>query len=361
MNTTATEAAPTSDEAAVLTLAERLGYWPSYRQVKRLLGFGSDRAGAARNGAEPRWAGAATPNADKRPPRPAPVVIGVTPDDTLSAEERAAMWERAIRESEAHARRVAAKRRQSIELPPEPFALAMLGDTHMGGAGVDYAALLRDAVLVRDTPGMYALFGGDGVDNWIIGKLQALQRDQIMPHDASWAMFLDWLDIIGESLLAVVLGNHDLWSAKLSGFEPVARHLRHAAILYDPHEIVFTLACGEFEQRWLVRHSFRYGSVFNPTHGQEVAWERGGTDFDVVVGFHKHNGTLVRPFMRQGKSRTAVQMGTYKIADEYGRELGMPAPPSLGVAAMVAHPDGRSWWFGDLPSAAEFLSFLRSR
>ena len=350
-----------TDEAAVLDLAQRLGYWPSYRQVKRLLVFSSERTSVARNGASPRWAGADTPTAGKRNPTPAPVVIGVTPDDTLSDEARAEMWARAIRASEAHAKRIAQKRRQSIELPPEPFALATLGDAHMGGPGVDYAALHRDATIVRDTPGMYAMFGGDGVDNWIIGKLQALQRDQIMPHDTSWLMFLDWLDMLGDSLLAVVLGNHDLWTAKLSGFEPVARHLRHAAILYDPHEIVFTLACGELEQKWLVRHSFRYASVFNPTHGLEVAWDRGDTDFDVAVGFHRHSGTLVRPFVRHGKPRTAVQMGTYKIADSFGTELGLSRPASLGVAAMVGHPDGRSWWFGDLPSAAEFLAYLRAQ
>ena len=353
-------AAPTADEKAVLDLAERLGYWPSYRQAKRLLAFGSNRAGAARNRAGPHWRGDDTPTAGLRR-TPAPVVIGVTADETPTEEERAAMWERAIRESEAHARRLAQKRQQSIELPPEPFALATLGDTHFGGPGVDYAALLRDARIVRDTPGMYAMFGGDGVDNWIIGKLQALQRTQIMPHGTEWAMFLDWLDIIGESLLAVVLGNHDLWSAKLSGFEPIAKHLRNAAVLYDSHEIVFTLACGELEQRWLVRHSFRYGSVFNPTHGQEVAWERGDVDFDVVVGFHRHNGTLVRPFVRQGKPRTAVQMGTYKVGDSFGRELGLASVPSLGVAAMVGHPDGRCWWFNGLENAAEFLAFLRAQ
>jgi len=346
------------DALAVLELAKRLGYFPSYRQAKRLLGFGSARTTVARNEAEPMWEGKDAPTAHKRRGQPTPVIIGGGTPEPMTQAERDALWERAIRESQAHAERM--KRRQSIEFPPEPFALAMLGDTHIGDVGVDYASLKRDAETVRDTPGMYALFGGDGTNNWVVGKLQALQRNEIMAHSSSWALFLDWLDTLGDKLAAVVVGNHDLWTAKVSGFEPIAKHLRGAAVLYDPHELVFTLACGDLEQRWLVRHKFRYGSVFNATHGQEVAWDRGDTDFDVAVGFHRHNGTLVRPFVRHGRKRHAVQMGTYKVADVYADENGFPRPPSLGRGTFVGHPDGRSWWFDEIEGAADFLAYLRS-
>ena len=353
--------APMDRADEVLTLANELGYWPSWRQTKRALKISSEHVTPLRNAAEPLWRGADTPNANMRNTSKAPVIIGRTPEETFSEAERAALWERAIREGEAHAARQRAKKNQRIEFPEEPFALALMGDTHVGGAGVDYASLKYDAETVRDTPGMYALFGGDGTNNWIVGKLQALQRNEIMSHSSSWRLFLDWLDTLGDSLVAVILGNHDLWAQKVAGFEPIARHLRGAACLYDENEIVFKLACGSLEQRWKVRHKWRYGSVYNPTHPQEVGWERGDDDFDVAVGFHTHNGTLVRPFIRHGRRRHAVQLGTYKVHDEFAREVGFPSPPTNGCGALVGHPDGRTWWFENLPSAAEFLGYLREK
>ncbi len=351
----------TKDEDGVLALAKHLGYWPSYRQVKRHLAIKSDRVSDLRNAAEPAWNGPETPNARLANNKPAPVIIGVGPRQAMSAAEREALWERAIRESEAHMERARERKNQGIEFPPEPFAFAMLGDTHVGGAGVDYRSLKEDAELIRDTPGMYALFGGDATNNWIVGKLQALQRNEIMSHSASWALFLDWLDTIGDSLAAVIVGNHNVWTTKVSGYDPLAKHLEHAAVLYDEDEIVFTLACGELEQRWKVRHKWRHGSVFNVTHGIEVGWERGDDEFDVGVGFHTHNGTFARPFWRQGKRRTAVQLGTYKREDAYAREQGFSNPPGLGRAAMVGHPDGRSQWFDDLTTAAEHLAMWREK
>src|SRR5690606_28868504 len=48
-----------------------------------------------------------------------------------------------------------------------PIALANLSDMHIGNAGTDHRRMLEDARLIQKTPGMYAVFGGDGVDNFI--------------------------------------------------------------------------------------------------------------------------------------------------------------------------------------------------
>lgn len=351
----------TKDEDGLIALARHLGYWPSKREVKRHLRMGSDEVGRLRRATEPRWEGPLGPNANKAAGPPAPIIIGAGPRERMTAAQRDELWARAIRESEAHMERARQKRNQSITFPAEPFAFAMLGDTHVGGAGVDYASLKADAELIRDTPGMYALFGGDATNNWIVGKLQALQRNEIMSHSSSWALFLDWIDTIGDSLAAVIVGNHNVWTAKVAGYDPLAKHLEHAAVLYDEDEIVFTLACGELEQRWKVRHKWRGSSIFNVTHGIEVGWERGDDDYDVGVGFHTHNGTLAREFVRHGRWRMAVQLGTYKLEDAYGREQGFARPPGLGRAAMVGHPDGRAEWFKDLATAAEVLGMWREK
>jgi hypothetical protein len=351
--------APAKDEAAVLALADELGYWPSYRQVKRLLGFGSERASVARNGAEPYWDGRDTPTAALRTGHPAPVIIGVTADEADDPQEMERLWAAAIEHSQREAARAAQLADQRIVLPPEPFALALLGDTHVGDAGVDYEALQHDARIISETPGMYAVFGGDATNNWVMGKLQALARNELMSHTTSWRLFLDWFDTIGPKWVAAILGNHDAWTHKVAGFDPLARHLRGMACLYGHDEMRVTIECGSLEQRWKIRHKWRYGSVFNPTHPIEVGWERGDDDFDVGVGFHTHNGTLVRDFFRHGVRRYAVQLGAYKVRDAYGMELGLPSVKDRGCGAMVGTPDGLVSWHRDLGAAAEYLAFLR--
>ena len=352
---------PTPDEQRVLDLANELGYWPSYRQTKDHLGIDSNAVAGIRNAAEAYWRGSDTPTASLRRGSGVPIVIGVTAEQQADPSEMARVWAAAIAHCDCEAERARQRKNQRIVFPPEPFALALLGDTHVGDSGVDYRALRRDAEIIRDTPGMSAIFGGDSTNNWIIGKLQALQRNELLSHDTAWSLFLDWFDMIGSKWVAVIAGNHNAWTSKVAGFDPLARHLQNALCLYDPDEIVFALECGDFRQRWKVRHKWRGSSIFNPTHGQEVGWERGDDDYDVAVGFHTHNGTLFREFMKHGRRRYAVQMGAYKLRDRYGVEIGFASTPGVGCGAVVGAPDGRFSWHRDLGEAASYLEFLRSR
>lgn len=239
-----------------------------------------------------------------------------------------------------------------------PFAIVMLSDVH-GGGKTDYTKLREDIDIIRNEERMYAILAGDETDNFIMGKLMSIQKEQPTTFDMEFR-FLKWyLESLQDSLIAVCSGNHNNWSRKLSGIDTMRELLQGVPSLYDTDQVVFDLEYfGGMAHKYMVRHKYRHSSIFNPTHGQEVFWERGGVDFDVSIGGHTHVATLCRPFVKHDKKRFAVLLGTYKVRDGYQREIGF-APTyskSRGSGALVYHPDGRDpMWCDDLSTARDLL------
>lgn len=250
---------------------------------------------------------------------------------------------------------------QAITLPPAPCAVALFGDQHFGGK-CDYPRLHADAELVATTPNMYAVQVGDVADNFIIGKLVAIQKQQATTFDQEARFAIWWVRRIGPSMLAWCGGNHESWTRKVSGIDFWRTALQDCLCLYDPHQIRFKLCQGDHSWQVMIRHKWRHSSIFNATHGIEVGWER-VSSFDIGVGAHTHVATLCRPFVREGIRRYAVLLGTYKLRDEYARELGFAqtAPDSNGSGAFVFPGDGRAIWEDDLRTAAEILNMYREK
>ena len=294
-------------------------------------------------------------------PRPAdeldefdPVVLGLGAND---GRDDGDLWDRAYRIQERHERHEAKRREQHICIPGrKPFGWAWLSDLHFGGDS-DYRQMRADAELIRDTPRMWCAFNGDGLNNWIVGKLGHLQRRQSLSLDDEWQLFRSFLQIIQGKLKVVALGNHELWTVVLGGVNPIREEMADYHVLFDDYEVAYRLHLGDAS--WLVkqRHQWRGSSVFNPTHGIEVGWQRGGCEFDIGVGGHTHIGTVCRPFFRHGVRKYAVLIGTYST-NGYGRQLGLAPTVGTGCGAMVFQADGRVTFFEDLQTAAQFLEFV---
>ena len=283
-------------------------------------------------------------------------LIGASFGSEDTDDDVGAVWQRLIDEQQQRLREPTLQR---VILPSAPCAVAFLSDLHIGNAGTDYAAIRRDAEIVAATEGMYATFVGDGIDNWIIGKLAGLQRGQAVAFDDEWRLLEAWLRLVSSKLLVVVAGNHDNWTTKLAGIDRLRDLVQPLTVLYHAQQVVFSLQIGETTRTVCVRHRWRGSSVFNVTHGLEVSWERMGLDYDWSIGGHTHIATVCRPFLRHGILRHAILIGTYKLADHYAAELGLAPSHGSGSGAMVLHPDGRQWWFDKLSEASSFLSYLR--
>ena len=241
-----------------------------------------------------------------------------------------------------------------INMPNRPFAIVFLSDIHIGSAGVDYRQARIDAETVRDTPNMYAVFHGDGIDNWIIPKIAGLQRGQLLPFDKEIALFKAWLKTIETKLMAVVAGNHDNWTTRMSGIDWL-RDVVAPKALYDPQQITFDLNFGNKTLRVCVRHKWRGSSILNPTHGMERASK--DIDADIYVGGHTHIGTLFRSFVTRNKYRIAVLTGTYKLHDVYAEELNVPECANTGSGAVIVDSDGSMTWTANVQEAARYVTF----
>jgi hypothetical protein len=250
---------------------------------------------------------------------------------------------------------------QVIRLPNRPSGMAYLSDLHLADPYTDYVNVYNDAEIIERTPDLHCGINGDALNNWIVGKLQAKQRSQIVTFESELALFTDWINSISNSLRFALSGNHELWSTQLAGIDIVRDSLKGLNVLYDPHEIVFTLKIGKQSVVHKARHSWRGYSIFNDTHGIEVGWQRGDTPFDIGIGGHTHIGTLLRPFIRHKVMKKAILIGTYKMDDEYARALGLAQGVGLGSGAMVFHPDGRQQWCEDLETAADFIEFWQKQ
>lgn len=286
-------------------------------------------------------------------------VIGVTPEDyKLDPEE---IWDRAFDKQDKNLEFWQRRRNGQRIIVKPPCAWALLSDQHLDDPMADVRSAKRDAEIIRDTPGMFAGHHGDYFNNWIIGKLVSLQRNQSMTFDESLEMVFDYIKIVGPKLKYVVSGNHDNWTLMLSGFDAIRNALDGCKLLYHTDQIVFTLQVGDYEYPVKVRHKWPYGSVFNTTHSIEVGWERGGDDFIFGVGGHTHQGTYFRPFTRHGVRRYAILTGTYKIGDSYGEKLGFAPPANSGCGAIVFDRDGSIFGhYEDLEKAAFTLRALQS-
>lgn len=291
---------------------------------------------------------------------PQPTITGLTATDTVDYEYA---WEQAYAVQDHTDVWRQDRAFQHIDFPVGCgwIGFALFSDMHFGSDGTDYRAIRKDAETVAATDGMFAFYHGDGTDNWILGKMQGLQRDSKIPFSNSLAMHKDWCRLLSDKLKVVVPGNHDLWTKKVAGFEYIREHLGKTEVLYHPFQVDFTLNVGEYAHNFRVRHKWRGSSIYNSTHGIEVGWERGDYDWTFGIGGHTHQGTYCRPFDKLGRRRYAILTGTYKQYDSYGEECGFPKPRNSGCGALLLSEMGEVMFFEDLEVAADILNYKRGK
>ena len=253
---------------------------------------------------------------------------------------------------------------QRIRFPENlPCGLWWSSDWHLGSPYADVVLLEEHIELVNKTPGMYAALAGD-YHEACIGRM-SFTGNEIPTTFAEELIGLDmYVGMLAEKLILMTAGNHDAGrAAKAIGLDHIALMMRGTGCLYDRDEIRFKLECGDASWNVEARHRWKGHSKYNPTHGQENAALFGDYDFDLAVGGHLHNGTLLREFWNGKRQRKGlvVQLGTYKMADSFAKEIGFNDSPPDPTGAIVFFPDGRMFASADIETAVEFLAFARKR
>ena len=218
-----------------------------------------------------------------------------------------------------------------------PIGICFLGDQHIGNEGTNHKLMREDAEIIADTDGMYTIMGGDGWDNHI-KHLAAIINAKSAPSDQI-KMFLYYLSIFQNKIMAVISGNHEFWSKQVAGIDIVKILMERQAIVYNPHALKLTLIIGKQPYKVYIRHKTRYNSSFNPTHTIKQLYRLGDWPFDIGFRGDEHEADI-EEFRAHGLMRWAIRGGSYQVMSEFAEFKGYPRTLPISPT-IILYPDHR--------------------
>jgi hypothetical protein len=243
-----------------------------------------------------------------------------------------------------------------------PFGVAIPGDPHLDDDGTDIDLVREHVELFRKHDAILPIGIGDNHNNWI-GRLARLYGQQSLSAAEGWVL-VEWY-IRAVRWLALVAGNHDLWSG---AGDPTIWMSRAQRVTYESNGVRLGLTTpGNRVIRINARHDFSGHSQWNTVHGPSKAAQMGWRDHILVAG-HKHtSGLNILRDPSSGLISYAIRTGSYKTYDRYAEEKGLPNQTFSVCPVMVIRPafaddDNRLLqYFPEPGTAAEFLKWVRGR
>lgn len=252
---------------------------------------------------------------DAAPKRVAVETSAVSPDADISE-----IWQKCETESAKRIEYVRERCRFRVNLGGDPVGISFSSDQHIApGTAVDFARMRSDAELIQSTPNLYAVLGGDGVDNHIKHR-SAMISARSNPDD-QYRLFDYYLSIFAEKIIAVVSGNHDDWSLDFAGIDMMRWLAEKNKVQYAPSEAWIDVTLGSLIYKVAARHQYRMNSSLNQTHAVKQWWRLGEEAFDIGCVCHHHDPE-VSNFHGHGKERWACRPGAYQILTHHSRMYG---------------------------------------
>jgi predicted phosphodiesterase len=279
------------------------------------------------------------------------------------ASSRFALVQERKRKYAARSRSPSDHSRTTIHVPMRgPIGLLVIGDPHVDDDGTDLELLERHMRLIRDTEGAYAACVGDVTNNWV-GRLARLYGEQSTSAAEAWELAEWFFDEIGQKLLWLVAGNHDMWSG---AGDPLKWVSRHNHTVYEPWDIVVTLKTPETGDKPFtinMKHSFKGNSQWNTCHAIAKAAQL-GTRYDLLTSGHTHvSGYQIVKDEQTGQLIHCLQVASYKIHDRYAKEMGLKdksiSPGAFVIFTPGASAAGRVMVFHDIELGARVLTAMR--
>ncbi|NBN88318.1 MAG: hypothetical protein EBV32_04430 [Proteobacteria bacterium] len=237
------------------------------------------------------------------------------PDDDIPVEQLVEHMKRRFEQKRKHEE---ASRLIPVKMNIDgPIGILHFGDPHVDDDGTDIGLLERHALLVRNTPGLFAANVGDTANSWV-GRLARLYSEQATSASQAWKLaewfvgLCPWLYMIG--------GNHDLWHG---AGDPLKWITRSYGAMYRPSECRIELQfTNGAKVRVNARHDFSGSSIWNPAHGPMKALTMGVRDHVAVAG-HKHESAYaVLKDPDSSITMHALRVASYKTYDRFAKEKG---------------------------------------
>lgn len=244
-----------------------------------------------------------------------------------------------------------------------PIAINLHGDPHLDDPGCDIEAIERDTRIVRETEGMLAGCIGDLQNAWV-GRLARLYAVQNTTAREAWKLVRWYIQACKNKWLFVIKGNHDLWAGDNDLLGWIAAQ---EEVMAEAHQVRFALKFPNGREiRLSARHDWPGQSMWNPTHGGARA-ARFTVHDHIIVSGHRHSGGYQKIYVEASDIVSHVmQLGAYKIYDEYRNEKGFNRFQISPSTTVVIDPDATSQKslihvFDETEEAADFLKFKRKK
>jgi len=216
----------------------------------------------------------------------------------------------------------------NIKTKNKHVALMFLSDIHLENVNTDLDALRQDIDIIRATPDFYVGFGGDLIDNFIVGPHKEGVIEAVIPPKAARIVAGKLFDRLRGRMLWTIIGCHDAWDRDYADYnlpEHIARKLK---IPYLGHggDINISLKNAKKGSKDVLyqihaRHKYRGSGGDNGTGCCKNVLRNIDPKFDIVAISHNHFAEIkIENFLR--KNRVFVRTGSYKKEDRYSRMLG---------------------------------------
>jgi len=239
----------------------------------------------------------------------------------------------------------------------KPIAVPIFADLHLGAPGCDYQSVKDDVKLAKEIDGVYPLFGGDGYHNIIEASKVGSSMNQI-PICVQKAVYYNILKYLEDKILAISTGNHNYWTALLSGEDWDAGLSRRLKVVYLKHYAVINLIVGEMVYKIVRMHKGRFSSSLNLTNTCKQNQRLYFPDARVVVVEHQHIAAI-EEYRYNEHDCIAIRPGTYQTYDDYALMNGYFGS-YVANPTIIFYPDkDKIIGFKDMRDGFDFLKAVR--
>ena len=239
------------------------------------------------------------------------------------------------------------------------IGIAFQSDQHIGNPFCDHERLRRDTEVIEAHPDCYVIHAGDYIDNFMIDKPRPAMKAPI-PPSIQWQLCEHYINMTPTSLMAIVAGNHDLWTAGATDYDPLKRLAQDRGVLDHPYELNLKVIHGDSPYHLSIRHKRRGNSNLDPSRVIKKMWDDGECDFDIGVIGHHHTPSVV-PFTRHAVERYAIRPGAYKTIDSFGEMCGFPRERPTSPMVILDSETRDIQAFTDLRHGLRLLNTLNGR
>lgn len=274
-----------------------------------------------------------------------------------------------LEEADLRATKHPVRHNQFVYLEPsdltKPILLTFWGDWHIGEAGTDHIRLRDDAQLLykarEEFGNNLALIGmGDYIGGYMKSKTPSNNAQVLNPAEQRRAA-KGLIEVTRPDI--VIQGDHDEWHTRQdTEHEWLQEICEENQMLYAQWGIGFRIntARENFNPTVLARHRYKGSRAANPFMPQiKLQSEQGPADIVALAHYHSSPGVTEQRAVRSTEgSFLAVQSGTYKQFDDYGKKIGV-GNGEYGVPSLIIIPEeGEIMKFNELSEAMQVMKVI---